>query len=313
MENQDYSQQNGGQPLQSSPNNPAVGTPQYWDDQQPDSSFLWEDDAVPPMPDNLRHTATKEESTPLNNNFSEYQSVETGVTVEYSPEPAVDEFLQTDERMEVQTPQSEKIVEQPVNAATPVPPPFNAASVTPSDIEGIYEAVNSVFEKVEKFQDIIKIQNKTIDRFSKGIILEARKPLLMELCDLYETVTYGIQEDDKAVYDRFPAEERCRMLRAKLDELLQVIQCTLEDYQVEIKRHPNGTDELAPYQSVTGREVTDDIYRFANFDSSTNAIYVTDRCGFVVKTTEVSGGGSCKVVEHILRPEEVTKVVLKKD
>ena len=197
----------------------------------------------------------------------------------------------------------------------PTPPPFESPEpvMTGADVEGIYEAVNSVFEKVEKFQDIIKIQNKTIDRFSKGLILEARKPLLMELCDLYETVMFGIQEDDKAVSERFTAEDRCRILRAKLDELLQFVQCTLEDNQVEIKNHPKGTDELAPYQTVTGREMTTDAFRFADFDSTTNAIYVTDRCGFVVKSTEVSDSGACKMVDHILRPEEVTKIVLIKD
>lgn len=276
MENQDYSQQNGGQPLQSTPNQPAVGTDDYWNESLPREN--WQEDAVPPTP-------VVEQKTEL--------IVETTVAPSATPVPPV-----------------ETAAVPPVET-TPVPPPFTQQQN--ADIEGIYEAVNSVFEKVEKFQDIIKIQNKTIDRFSKGLILEARKPLLMELCDLYETVMFGIDEDDKALSERYPAEERCQMLRAKLDELLQFIQCTLEDNQVEIKRHPNGTDELAIYQTVTGRELTDDISRFSNFDSTTNAIYVTDRSGFVVKTTEVNESGACKVVDHILRPEEVTKIVLNKN
>ena len=59
--------------------------------------------------------------------------------------------------------------------------------------------------------------------------------------------------------------------------------------------------------------MTTDISRFANFDSDTNVIYTTDRRGYVLKATEVTESGACKQIDHILRPEEVTKVVLKKD
>lgn len=291
MENQDYSQNDGAQPIQHSPNAPAVGTASYWDDNS------WDEDAVSPTPRTV--------STTSNEQPQEAAAEETVSSEAYEAFEG-----------QVEAPRSE-VSENPVPAPEPLPtpPPFEGSKpvMANADVEGIYEAVNSVFEKVEKFQDIIKIQNKTIDRFSKGLIMEARKPLLMELCDLYETVMFGIQEDDKAVSERFTAEERCRILRAKLDELLQFVQCTLEDNQVEIKNHPKGTDELAPYQTVTGREMTTDAFRFADFDSTTNAIYVTDRCGFVVKSTEVSESGACKMVDHILRPEEVTKVVLIKD
>ncbi|MDE7153532.1 MAG: hypothetical protein K2O00_03665 [Muribaculaceae bacterium] len=279
MENQDYSQHNGGQPLQSTPNNPAVGNASYWSDTEV-AATNWADDAVPPTPS--RETTV---------------AVETEVTAETTPAQA-----------EAMAQASTLCTEESI----PVPPPFNAAPSN-ADIEGIYEAVNSVFEKVEKFQDIIKIQNKTIDRFSKGIVMEARKPLLMEMCDFYETAMFGIQEDDKAIDEGKSMEDRCISLRGRLDELLEVIKCTLEDNQVEIKNHQQGVDELSPYQTITGREITDYDVRFGNFEPETNAIYVTDRIGFVVKSTEVNEAGVCKVVDHILRPEEVTKIVLKKN
>ena len=302
MENQDYSQLNGGKPLQSSPSTPAVGSNDYW--AQPDpTNVCWDMDEVSQI--NEQESMTSENRS--DSEFDVVYDAPVSRDVPFAPiEESINEIVVEQEKPAVST----------VAESAPVPPPFSPApsAVTAADVEGIYEAVNSVFEKVEKFQDIIKIQNKTIDRFSKGIVLESRKPLLMELCDLYETVMFGIEEDDKAVTDRFTSpEERCRILRAKLDELLEVIKCTLEDNQVEIKSHPAGTDQLEPYQTVTGREMTDDISRFADFDYDTNVIYVTDRTGFVVKSTEVSNSGTTKVVDHILRPEEVTKIVLNKN
>lgn len=294
MENQDYSQQNGGQPLQSTPNNPAVGDNSYWSDSEVKSTN-WEEDAVPPTAVPQMNTAAE--------TVADCTPAAAQVTERYfgAPTPAA----------EVQT-QASTVPPVPTEESIPVPPPFNGAPSN-GDIEGIYEAVNSVFEKVEKFQDIIKIQNKTIDRFAKGLLMEARKPLLMEMCDFYETAMLGIQDDDKAIENYMSAEDRCKNLRSRLDELLEVIKCSLEDNQVEIKNHQQGVDELAPYQTVTGREMTDYDIRFGNFDPETNAIYVTDRIGFVVKTTEVNESGVCKMIDHILRPEEVTKIVIKRN
>lgn len=298
MENQDYSHINGGQPVQSSPSNPAVGSVDYWNETPASTTPQgWEETSV-------------ENTVPVEETVEMMSGDVVGVEVE----PTVNETVVN---VDCEGAASSFAPVPPVNDQV-APPPYTPAGyesggVGQSDVEGLYEAINSVFEKVEKFQDIIKIQNRTIDRFSKGVVLDARKSLLMEVCDLYETVLIGINEDDRNVEERVSAEERCRYLRSKLDELTQFIECTLEDYQVEIKFHPNGTETLEPYQTVTGREMTTDISRFANFDSDTNVIYTTDRRGYVLKATEVTESGACKQIDHILRPEEVTKVVLKKD
>lgn len=165
--------------------------------------------------------------------------------------------------------------------------------------------LDSLFEKVEKFQvtidkqqEIIKSQKREIERYHNDEVNEKiRKPMLLDLIEVMDSMDMALED-----YDRNPQEA---FLGERMEEIRKLMKATLENYGVrEIDDAEKQPASVSRRQQVVGREESDNPELFEIAGEQVNSFYKRDRVGYVMCENDIEG----EPHESVLRPEEVIRV-----
>lgn len=232
------------------------------------------------------------------------------ITQDESLWDSFDSEQNNEDREKQQTPMPEPAVLPPTyngpkeDKQTQDPKPAPTEGGNSGKIDELKAMMDSLFERVEYFQttiekqqEIIKSQKRSIEKYQEDVLAKMKQPILLDLIEVLDAMELALNDNQKAPnYDA---------LLDSMNGIHRLMIATLENYRVEpVKDAIQDPLKVSRRQQVIESKTSDDPMLFEVGGQQVNTIYVSDRPGYILND-ETPDGESRQI---LLRPEDVVRV-----
>ena len=232
------------------------------------------------------------------------------ITQDESLWDSFDSEQNNEDREKQQTPMPEQAVLPPTYSGpkeekqTQDPKPVPTEGGNSGKIDELKAMMDSLFERVEYFQttiekqqEIIKSQKRSIEKYQEDVLAKMKQPILLDLIEVLDAMELALNDNQKAPnYDA---------LLDSMNGIHRLMIATLENYRVEpVKDAIQDPLKVSRRQQVIESKTSDDPMLFEVGGQQVNTIYVSDRPGYILND-ETPDGESRQI---LLRPEDVIRV-----
>lgn len=232
------------------------------------------------------------------------------ITQDESLWDSFDSEQNNEDREKQQTPMPEQAVLPPTyngpkeEKQTQDPKPAPTEGGNSGKIDELKAMMDSLFERVEYFQttiekqqEIIKSQKRSIEKYQEDVLAKMKQPILLDLIEVLDAMELALNDNQKAPnYDA---------LLDSMNGIHRLMIATLENYRVEpVKDAIQDPLKVSRRQQVIESKTSDDPMLFEVGGQQVNTIYVSDRPGYILND-ETPDGESRQI---LLRPEDIIRV-----